>query len=700
MKKNLLLIVLSFVMATNLLAQVIVGTDPMPKNAILEEFTGIHCTYCPDGHRIAQAIMDNNPGRAFVIAIHQGSFATPSAGEPDYRTPFGNALAGQTGLTGYPSGTVNRHVFSGTNTILGRGSWNSACNIIMQQISPVNIGIASDFDPFSRLLTINVELYYTSDGPAPTNYLNLALIQDSIYGPQTGGNAGNNYRHMHMLRHLITDQWGEAITPTTAGSFISRTYTYTVPAAYTNIPAIVQNMKVVAFVTKDHQEILTGVEVDAIGGTNFDIGEMTSAEPTIKKGFEGFETNFTVEANSNIGGSAAFEISMETENNPTDWQATFFIDGVEYTNLATVSLTKNDPKPITIKVIPGNSPGFPNYTLKMKSVNYSSAPAKQIKVSAIAGVTDLVVNGTGGPETVLHQGAYLNALETSGITSYAVTDADAMADMINFNAYQDVFNIWMNVAWTFPALTDEQAEALMTFMDAGHNLFIAGQDIGWDIMSAESGSNGTTITRNFYTNYMKAIFVADGSSANNKLTANPNDQIFGQVAQTVIVDVYAGNMYPDEINAGAGADIIFNYNTTAKNAAIKYESDTYRSIYFGFGLEMLSNTNIRNEIVGLSRLWLTDQMVGVEYEQAMKTLMNDQNYPNPAGDFTYIRTSDAAKGGFIEIYNMNGSRVVNQAIGNSLLNRVNLSELPNGMYTYRIISGNNISEAKKLTVIR
>ncbi|MBW6490799.1 MAG: Omp28-related outer membrane protein [Lentimicrobium sp.] len=700
MKKTLQLIVLYIFMATSIMAQVIVGTDPMPKNAILEEFTGIHCVYCPQGHVIAQGILDNNPGRAFTIAIHQGSFAVPGAGEPDFRTIFGNAIAGQTGLTGYPSGTVNRHVFSGANTILGRGSWVAACNIIMQQTSPVNIGLTSDYDPFTRRLTINVELYYTSDGLASTNNLNIALIQDSIYGPQTGGNAGNNYLHMHMLRHLITGQWGELVSPTTAGSFISRSYTYDVPEAYNNIPAIVQNMKVVAFVARDNQEILTGVGVDAIGGTNFDIGEMTSAEPTIKRGFDGFETNFTVEANSNIGGSQPFEIKLETESHPADWQTTFIIDGEEYTNLAVVNLIKDEPKPITVKVVPGNSPGFPTYTLKMKSVNYSSAPAKQIKVAAVAGVTDLVVNATGGPEAAMHQDVYLNALEASGITSYAVANADVMSDMVNFNAYHDVFNIWMNVAWTFPSLTDGQAEALMTFMDAGHNVFIAGQDIGWDIMSGVSGSNGTPVTQDFYTNYLKAIYVADGSSVNNKLTANPDDQIFGQVAQSNIVDVYGGNMYPDEINAGAGADIIFHYNTNAKNAAIRYESDTYRSIYFGIGLEMLSNIEIANEVIGLSRLWLTDLMVGVEYEQAMKTLMSDQNYPNPAGDFTYIKTTEAAMGGYIEIYNLSGGRVVNQAIGNSLLNRVDLSELSNGMYTYRIISGSNVSEAKKLTIIR
>ena len=53
----------------NSVAQNIVGTDPENKNVILEEFTGIHCTYCPQGHQIAQGIQNSNPG-VVLINIH------------------------------------------------------------------------------------------------------------------------------------------------------------------------------------------------------------------------------------------------------------------------------------------------------------------------------------------------------------------------------------------------------------------------------------------------------------------------------------------------------------------------------------------------------------------------------------------------------------------------------------------------------
>lgn len=699
MMKKIFASIAAFAFAASLSAQVIVGTDPMLKNSILEEYTGIHCGYCPDGHAIAQAIMEANPGRAFTIAIHQGSFATPSAGEPDYRTDFGDALAGQTGLTGYPSGTINRHVFSGNKTALSRGSWSASAAQIMQETSPVNVGISSAYDAASRQLTINVELYYTADAPTSSNFINVALIQDSIYGPQTSGGAGNNYRHMHMLRHLITGQWGDEVTTTTAGSLVTRTYTYTVPENYRGVAAVVENMKVVVFVTKDHQEIYTGDEVDAIGGTNLYIGKLTSSEAYIQRGYPTAVNQFNLEALSNIAGTEPFEFTLESELAPADWQASFVIDGQEYTSTALVNLTKGEAKPIVVKVTAGNLAGFPGYVLKMKSAANPTAPEKYFRVMVVSGVTDLVVNGTGGTQSVDNQAVYLNGLQASGIESYAVVDANVMRDMVNANAFWDVFNLWLNIAWTFPALTDDQAEAVMDFMDAGHNVLIAGQDIGWDIMSGVTGSNGTAVTQNFFTNYLNAGFVDDGSTANNKLTAVATDPVFGAVPQSNIVDVYAGNMYPDVITANTGSDAIFNYNgNAAKTAAIKYQAANYRSIYFGIGLEMISDAAVRNQIIELSRIWLTGDMTGVEFDQAVTALMGGALYPNPASSVVWLPLTEAANGATVSVVNMNGNTVLTTEAGENQLLAVNVSSLPNGVYVVKV-AGNSGNVATRRLVI-
>ena len=271
MKKLFFLFVFAvFSLAT--FAQTIVGTTPENKNVVLEEFTGIHCVYCPQGHAVANQILAAHPDDVMLINIHQGSYATPSAGEPDFRTIFGNAIAGQSGLTGYPAGTVNRHVFAGlgmgTNTTaMGRGNWSNAANQILAMSSYVNVGVESEINVATRELTVHVEAYYTANSPVSTNKLNVVLLQDNTLGPQSGGGAGNNYNHMHRLVWMLTEQWGEEITTTTSGTFVDRTYTYTIPADYNGVGAELADLHVVAFITESNQEIITGnkCETDFVG---------------------------------------------------------------------------------------------------------------------------------------------------------------------------------------------------------------------------------------------------------------------------------------------------------------------------------------------------------------------------------------------------------------------------------------------------
>lgn len=239
-------------------SQTIVSTDPENKNVILEEYTGIHCVWCPSGHAIAQALQDNNPGDVYLINIHVGGFASPGAGEPDFRTPFGSAIASEAGVGFYPSGSINRHVFSGGATAMDRNAWNGAANTTMGEESFVNVGVEAEINVQTNEITVHVEAYYTGNSSESSNLLNVALLQNNTLGPQTGGNMGDQYNHMHRLVYLITGQWGETISPTTAGTFIDETFTYTIPADYNDVPVQIEDLEIVAFVTETHQEAPSG----------------------------------------------------------------------------------------------------------------------------------------------------------------------------------------------------------------------------------------------------------------------------------------------------------------------------------------------------------------------------------------------------------------------------------------------------------
>ena len=273
MKKQILLGLSLFGLIGTTSAQTIVSTSPSSRNVVLEEFTGIYCTYCPDGHKRANQLYENNPGRVVLVNVHTGYYAAPlsGSGDPDFRTNYGSALASQSGLSGYPAGTVNRDAGLGVSymstggTAMSRGYWSTAAPVVMAETSPVNIAAEATIDVVTREVSILVELYYTSAPANSTNKLNVAILQDNIAGPQTGAssyypemiNEDGDYVHNHMLRDFVTGQWGETITIAN-GPFFSRTYTYTLPADYNDIEAVLEDIHIAAYVNEDEQDILTG----------------------------------------------------------------------------------------------------------------------------------------------------------------------------------------------------------------------------------------------------------------------------------------------------------------------------------------------------------------------------------------------------------------------------------------------------------
>ena len=254
-----------------------VSTEPANKNVVIEEYTGINCGYCPDGHKRVREYEAANPGRVFGINIHAGSYAANT-----YTTQWGNALMNQAQVTGFPSGSINREYFTYydnyyqqeiTSMALGRDMFVSCGNQILAQTSFVNVAAQASIDATTRTMTVNVEAYYTADAETASNKLNVVLVQDSIIGPQSGA-SGNpsqvtsdgQYIHMSMLRDMITGQWGDDITAPEgsnvipAGTLIQRTYTYNIPGSISNELVKLGHLRLIVFVAKDTKEIYTGSE--------------------------------------------------------------------------------------------------------------------------------------------------------------------------------------------------------------------------------------------------------------------------------------------------------------------------------------------------------------------------------------------------------------------------------------------------------
>lgn len=290
-------------------SQTLVGTQPTTKTAILEEFTGVNCPNCPDGQIVAQGILASYPGDVILMGYHpvNSSYTTPQNGtDEDLRRGYLDAFytTAYVGSRFMPGAMINRRAWGNPaekNT--SRSLWDSYVQTIMGENSPVNVGLSSSYDGTANTLTVDVEVYYTA-AVTNSNAIYVHITEDDIVTEQSGSGGGPAYVHSHTFRdELNAGQWGDAIPTTTMGTLFTTQYVFDLTTA--TAPIDLSKAHVVAFVYDGTtEEIYSGAEVDAMGGTTSSVQdneviENTTLYPNPTNG----EVNIEIEATNNASAS-------------------------------------------------------------------------------------------------------------------------------------------------------------------------------------------------------------------------------------------------------------------------------------------------------------------------------------------------------------------------------------------------------------
>ncbi len=668
-------------------AQSLVSTSPQNRTALLEDFTGIHCGYCPEGHVIMADLAAVHGDQLVNVGIHAGGYAVPSGSEPDFRTPDGDALDAFFPITGYPNGVINRRNYNAL-LAMGRGAWEGAVNAALALPSPVNVGVESSFD--GTTLTVHVVAYYTANSPVGNDYFSVFVKEDHLDGPQTDYANGNhtNYDHLHVLRDYITDTWGEDVgSNPVAGETVERTYTYTVPSTWN-----MANCQVVAFVSEYQSEVYQAREVAAEGGSTLVIGQLNSDVLDYRGGSNGSTLFFEGSFANQLNADEDYIITLTATGAPLTWGSSFSVNGVATSNPATVNIANGATVDLDVEVTPDAAPGIGTYTLTVASTTSPGAPILMAAYHVISGVRDLIVNN---PQAEAHEPLYVNGMMSE--PNKAVTDR---ADFIAFgeaNALADVYNLYLNISWTFPSYTDAVANVLSDFMDNGGNLMIAGQDIGWD-QSGVTGAYGTPVTQAFYADYLHATYVADGSNTDTQVLFEDADAVFGQLGNTTIIDAFAGNTYPDQITPIAPAVPIMRYSPT-KIGGLRAETGGYKLVYFGIGPEQVASQSIAELMVQASHDWFYGLVSVEEYDALMNSL--GQAYPSPASDVVNIPVGAHTGAATLEVYDATGRMVMSEGVTsqNSIVS-LNTAALHSGVYSARLRTSEGAGVARTFQVAR
>ncbi len=260
------------------LAQTIVNTQPGPKKAIIEEFTGVHCSSCPElGHDLIDEMQLTNTDNAFYVIMYSptnSSYTEPAFGSADFRRVFLDDFymhaycAPQTLTRAMPSAFVNRRIWASGDRWQAPDLWEQYTEAITTEgNSPMNIGIRSVYDEQAQTITVDLEIYYHST-VTESNSFYVFLGEHDLSSDYQNGSSESPYMYKsNFFREtLTTGTWGDPVTgPTVAGSLFTTQLTFSLNDAID--PLNMENVDVLAFVIEDQStEIYTGIQAPADGG--------------------------------------------------------------------------------------------------------------------------------------------------------------------------------------------------------------------------------------------------------------------------------------------------------------------------------------------------------------------------------------------------------------------------------------------------
>lgn len=252
----------------------IVYTTPVSKKVLIEDFTGMECSFCAEASEHIDHYLNESgvADKAVIVAHHayKGSYYDFYALENSL------SYASFFGMTGAPQMMIDRYGFGGNTLMFDVLNYNPGAMATTRLNSDcfTSIGIRSDYNKATRELTITVvgQKYMPLTGTYPT--LHVWLTEDGQVNWQNSSSGLiQNYVHDHVLRVFVTDVIGDLLEPE-AGPY-ERTYTVTIPEeiygyggangseARPGGPTKLndENMHIVAFVGNFNPEVPTDCEV-------------------------------------------------------------------------------------------------------------------------------------------------------------------------------------------------------------------------------------------------------------------------------------------------------------------------------------------------------------------------------------------------------------------------------------------------------
>jgi hypothetical protein len=356
----------SKILAIALISLVTVGAHAQVKNVLLEQHTGTWCGWCPDGNVKMDEVIDLHGDRVIGVKIHNGDAMEISEQ---------SVIASFLGLTGYPTGSVDRKKFGGS-VFLSRNDWMSSVESQMRQRAKAAVYCFYTLDREARIVRIQVMADIIERINSPLKF-NAYIVEDNVTGVGHGYNQSNylsgrpgfednpyynqpstivGFHHMKVVRKMCGGAWGVALDipeSVRAGEFYSYQFESEIDDAW-DIDEI-SFIGILQVDDGDNKEIInSAVAIE-------DVLLIDSDSPTLKviPSASDFNNTYVLENATNSAQTYTITI-LTTGRTPADWSAEF----TSGSTTLTASGTNTDTGQI---VVPARSDAELQLTLKTGS---------------------------------------------------------------------------------------------------------------------------------------------------------------------------------------------------------------------------------------------------------------------------------------------------------------------------------------------
>lgn len=184
--------------------------DPhaVPKTLLIQEFTGVRCTNCPDAAKVIHSLIESHPDRVVAVGMHpEGNDQTRPYQGQDFRTPEAQAM-----YVFYKRPDLPRAIFNGVSCGETYPTWTSVAETYLEEEARMTISLNSEFTESDRTATVKYEIVLTGDISDQINLM-VWLTEDGIVGSQSSTTQTlRDYVHNHVLRKsFFSEEWGKEL---------------------------------------------------------------------------------------------------------------------------------------------------------------------------------------------------------------------------------------------------------------------------------------------------------------------------------------------------------------------------------------------------------------------------------------------------------------------------------------------------------